>query len=126
MSADAGSTPSVILMSTDLMMTSSVGGATSAAGLPLQTITAVDALSSVTDDDLVIIDMEVPGLDISAAATALPDCALAQAIVYGPHVHTHRFESARAAGFSTVIARGEFAASLMRRVAEFAAKRRGA
>ena len=89
---------------------------------PLQTITSVYDLASVTDCDLVMIDLETPGLDIADAAAALPASVRRRAIVYGPHVHTHRFEAARAAGFSTVIARGEFAASVMRRVAEFAAQ----
>ena len=115
-------TPSVILLCTDLMMTSSVGGATEAAGLPLRTISSADQIATnATEDDLVLIDLATPGLDIAAAANALSEPVRRRTIVYGPHVHTAHFSAARDAGFPTVIARGEFAASVARRVAEFAA-----
>ena len=103
---------SVVLLCSDLMMTSSVGGAASAAGRAFRTVGDVAALSSCGDDDLILIDLATPGLDLEQAAVALSDRQKQAAIVYGPHVHVARFEAARAAGFPTVIARGQFAANV--------------
>jgi len=94
------------------MMTSSVSGAASAAGRKFQTIGDVSALSTCDAEALILIDLSTAGLDIARAAETLSERQRQAAIVYGPHVHVARFEAARAAGFPTVIARGQFANTL--------------
>lgn len=112
--------PSVVLLSTDLMMTSTVSGIAAQYGLPYRAL-ADASLSECTDEDLILIDLATPGLDLEAAGTALSDHQKKSAIVYGPHVHVDRFEQARAAGFQQVLARGAFNANVAQLIGQFAA-----
>lgn len=102
----------VVLLCSDLMMTSSVSGAASSAGRPFSALAGVQQLGTCGADDLVLIDLAMPGLDIEHAAELLNDHQKKNAIVYGPHVHKGRLEAARSAGFTTVIPRGQFAANI--------------
>jgi DNA-binding NarL/FixJ family response regulator len=102
----------VVMLCSDLMMTSSVSGAASHAGRPFSSIAGVQDLGACNDDDLILIDLGLPGLDIEKAAAQLNDQQKKNAVVYGPHVHKARFEAAQTAGFSNVIPRGQFAANI--------------
>lgn len=102
----------VALLCSDLMMTSSVSGASSAAGRPFIALSGTQQLGDCHDDDLILIDLAMPGLDIQLAAKQLNEQQKDNAVVYGPHVHKGRFEAAQAAGFTTVIPRGQFAATI--------------
>jgi len=113
--------PTVLLLCNDLMMTSTVSGAAASSGLTFRTIAGPSQLNDCSDDDLVIIDLASPGLNISDAATALSDRQKLAAIIYGPHVHIDRFEQARTAGFVNLLARGQFNAEANQIVGRFAA-----
>lgn len=111
---------SVALLSNDLMMTSTVSGVAAQHELPFRTITAAAQLGECHDDDLILIDLATPGLDLNAAGTALNDHQKKSAIVYGPHVHVDRFEQAHTAGFQQVLARGAFSANVAQLIGQFA------
>jgi hypothetical protein len=112
--------PTVVLLCSDLMMTSTVSGAAAHSGLTFRTVTGPGQLSDCADDDLVIIDLASPGLNIAKAATALSDRQKHTAIIYGPHVQVDRFEQARTAGFVNLLARGQFNAEANQIVSRFA------
>ena len=106
-----------LLVSTDLMMTSHVGGAAERAGIRLQTATtpalAVSLCKSVSLD-LVLIDLGLAAIDVGQlvselrALSNLPRKILA----FGPHVHTARLEAARRAGCDEVLSRGQLHGSI--------------
>ena len=110
----------VVLLCTDLMMTSTVSGAVAECGLQFRSLSATNQLTDTIDQDLIIIDLATPGLDLEHAAAVLNEHQLKTAIIYGPHVHTERFEQAREAGFRRVMARGRFNTEITRIVQGFA------
>ena len=112
--------PTVVLLSVDLMMTSTVSAAAAQSRLNFRTATGPKQLSPWADEDLIIIDLATPGLRISEAAAAVTDRQKQTAIVYGPHVHTDRFEQARDAGFKHLLARGRFNAEAGQIILDFA------
>ena len=115
------SSGSVVLLCRDLMATSIVSGAASQADLILRTVTQGAQLTDSTGpDDLILIDLSTPGLDLKAVAVRLTGDQKQRAVVYGPHVHTSQFEAARSAGFATVIPRGQFLAEAAARLKQFA------
>lgn len=113
-------TPAVFLLSTDLMMTSTVGGAASQHGLSFEVIAGAAELSRCGPQDLILIDLATPGLSIEEAGQQLSDSQKQNAICYGPHVHVDRFEQAEQAGFPKRLARGAFTADVARIVGLFA------
>ncbi len=110
----------VVLLCADLMMTSTVSAAAAERGLQFRTVTTAKQLTDTTDEDLIIIDLATPGLDIECTAAALNDHRKKTAVIYGPHVHTDRFEQAREAGFQCLMARGRFNTEVSRIVQSFA------
>jgi len=112
--------PTVVLLCSDLMMTSTVSGAAAHSGLTFRTVAGASQLSDCSDDDLVIIDLASPGLNIADAAAALSDRQRQTAVIYGPHVQVDRFEQARTAGFVNLLARGQFNAEANQIVRRFA------
>lgn len=112
--------PAVVLLSADLMMTSSVGGAAAQHGLRFQTLSNAAQLVDCQDSDLILIDLATPGLSIAAAGAALSDPQKQTAVTYGPHVHVDRFQQAETAGFVNRLARGAFTADVGRLVGQFA------
>ena len=115
------SSASVVLLSGDLLATSTVSNAAAQAGLTLRTAVRADQLREATGPgDLILIDLATPGLDPEAVAAQLTALQRQTAVVYGPHVHTSRFEQAHRAGFQTVIPRGRFMAEVTVRLKQFA------
>lgn len=112
--------PAVVLLSADLMMTSSVGGAAAQHGLPFRTLSGSAQLADCRDNDLILIDLATPGLSIADAGAALSDHQKRTAVTYGPHVHVDRFQQAEAAGFLNRLARGAFTADVGRLVGQYA------
>jgi hypothetical protein len=110
----------VVLLCVDLMMTSIVSVCAAQSGLEFRTVTGSEQLRDCTDDDLIIIDLATPGLSIEHAAAAVTDQQKRAAIIYGPHVHTERFEQARDAGFQHLLPRGRFNTEADRIVRNFA------
>ena len=119
---DQGSTSSVILFCSDLMLISSVGGLAAARQVAFRTVNSTtDAITRITEELAarrtvqLFIDLATFGLDLPALIAAIPDSIVRNAIAYGPHVHADRLEAARSAGIGHVMSRGAFYA----RFAEF-------
>ncbi len=65
---------------------------------------AVEELSP----DVLIVDLETPGLDIGSMMRTLPNATRPQVLAYAPHVYEGRLNDARTAGCDYVLARGQF------------------
>lgn len=101
----------VLLLSSDLMLISQVGGAVRAVGAEFKSAAQGEALlESLTTDSLVLVDLATPGLAIDTlvpelrALTTPPRAILA----FGQHVHAARLQAAADAGCDEVFSRGQF------------------
>jgi DNA-binding response OmpR family regulator len=102
----------VILLTTDLMVTSVAQGAARRHGMELQVVADGDAALTAANDGparLIAIDVRTPGLQIDALAPALRSGGReAYIVAFGPHVHRELLAAAARAGCDEVITRGEF------------------
>lgn len=113
----------VVLLASDLMLSSTVSGFASSAGLTFRSVGAVSEITEVIKESrsvLLLIDVGLPGLDFQQIAESVPQDVLASAVAYGPHVHTEKLEAAGNAGVGTVMSRGQFSAQAGRLIADFA------
>jgi CheY-like chemotaxis protein len=107
----------VLFLTTDLMFTSRLAGATSRLGMSLKIARKCDALIELLaaeTDSIVLIDLTIPSLDlrtlvIELKTNATPPRAI---IAYGPHVHEAPLAEAVAAGCDEVLTRGQFSARM--------------
>jgi len=78
---------------------------------PLTCLGMKTCLDRLNDEaNWVIIDLELPGLDLAQIVAAKPDgCKL---IAFGPHVHVDKLEAAVQAGVDMVLSRGQIASGL--------------
>ncbi len=113
--------PAIVLLCTDLMMTSTISGAAGRHGLRIQPASSAQDLRHAGDNDLILIDLATPGLDIHEAGSLLSDRHRQTAVTWGPHVHVDRFQQAEAAGFCNRLARGAFNANVVQLIDQFAA-----
>jgi hypothetical protein len=106
--------PTVVLLSTDLMLISSVGGTASQCGLPFAAVRNTEGLRPLTGNGPVIlcVDLSVPGLVLDEVTACLSGASVRDSIAFGPHVHQARLDAARAAGFDKVMSRGQFVSNL--------------
>lgn len=114
---------SVVLLANDLMLGSTVAGFALADGLPFFNPSSMDeAVSLLTGRSsvLLLLDLETPGLNVFKFAESLSEDTLRSAVAYGPHVHTQRLDSARQAGFGSVLSRGQFSGQAGRLIKEWA------
>ncbi len=109
---------SVLALISDLMMQSQASSAAARAGVTLRVVSSEDALleqaARGAPIDLIVIDLSHPGLDPAGLMERLkpslsPDT---RTLAFGPHVHTARLEAAAAAGFTSVMSRGQFHANM--------------
>jgi len=108
--------PALALIS-DLAMQSQVAGAAARAGSELAVVASEDALVAAAENlrpTLVIVDLSHPGLDPGRLMERLEPLLPPEAatLAFGPHVHKQRLAAAEAAGFGTVISRGQFHAGM--------------
>lgn len=98
-----------LLITTDLMISSTLDGAARAAGVDLNTKAPANLGGSADGAALVAIDLAAPISDIAALVAQLRNAApAAKIIAFGPHVHVDKLEQARTAGCDAVMSRGEF------------------
>lgn len=119
------SSVTVVLLASDLMLSSTVSGFASSAALPFRCLSShaeVADLATANPDMLLLIDLGCPGLDVASLASSIPPVVLATAVAYGPHVHTARLQQATDAGFGQVMSRGQFSAQVGRLIADAAQK----
>ena len=115
----------VVMLASDLMLSSTVSGFAAAAGLGFQTASDVGSLKqalAASDDILCLIDIGLPGFNAADLAAAVPADVLKRAIAYGPHVHTEKLKSAEHAGIGTVISRGQFSSQIGQLISAFASE----
>lgn len=107
------------------MFGSTVSGFANAAGARFLNPASTDALRTSRDENspqLVLIDLETPGLNIAALPELLDTQTLNTAIAYGPHVHTERLALAEQVGIGTVMSRGQFHSQVGALIAAWAGK----
>lgn len=105
----------VLLVSSDLFLGSRVRGGAEAADRLLDVAgSGAMALERVQSSayQLVLVDLETPGLRIAELVAAGAGESRPTIIAYGPHVHEQRLEAARQAGCDRVLTRGQFDATL--------------
>jgi len=59
----------------------------------------------------VVVDMETTGLDLAALVGSLGPAPRPRVVAFGPHVHTAKFEAAKAAGCDAVLTRGQISSN---------------
>ncbi|MEM8945934.1 MAG: hypothetical protein AAGD11_12220 [Planctomycetota bacterium] len=103
----------LVLLSTDLMITSLAAGVTQQLQLELlQTRDQASAVEASHDDQVhvIVVDLRTAGLDIESLVKQLRegDPRRPRIVAFGPHVHEARLASAREAGCEVVATRGQF------------------
>ena len=115
----------IVLLASDLMLSSTISGHVAATGSQFRsTGTVIDAVNVVNEhrDALLLVDLGLPGLNVEALAGQLSADTLHAAVAYGPHVHVLKLDAAKAAGFGSVMSRGSFSASVGQLITKFVTK----
>jgi len=108
---------SVALLTADLMLGSQVVGAAARVGEQLRAFATIDQLCealAAAPASLVIVDLSLPGLDVSGLISrlhVLPHGS-PRTLAFGSHVHVDRLAAARTAGCDRVVSRGQFHAQV--------------
>jgi CheY-like chemotaxis protein len=107
---------SAILLSDDLMFTSSITGTARDLGLsvlPVRSVPALLDLARRQPPTCVIVDLANAGLDLPALIGGLSELPRRPRVVaYGSHVDTASLQAARAAGCDVVLPRSKFVEEL--------------
>lgn len=93
------------------MFSSRVLGAASALGLSLQIVPHAAAIAekASSETQLVLIDLTLPGVELTSAVENVRDKAAgAKIIAFGPHVDEELLQSAATAGCDAVLTRSQF------------------
>lgn len=113
---------SILLLSRDLMLSSKLDGVARAVDQTLKVIgTDEAAMESVADSRAMVVDLEIPGLDIAELVQNLKARSSQgiQVVAYAPHVRTEKLAAAKEAGCDLVVSRGQImsdAESILRRL----------
>jgi CheY-like chemotaxis protein len=107
----------VVLLSSDLMVVSRVEGAAAQMGAKSRAASNAAAAIDYCSDELVdvlIVDLSMPVLDLTALVNQLRADASrsVRVVAFGPHVHENRLAAAREAGCDLVVSRGKFFAEI--------------
>lgn len=103
----------LVLLSSDLMISSLVAGAAGSLGLNVVTATTPAAAVEAASDDLarvLVVDLRLPGLNIAALLESLRAAREEgpRVVAFGPHVHEASLAKAHEAGCDLVATRGQF------------------
>ena len=102
----------VLFLSSDLVFSSRLAGAGQRLGVPVSTVSSIDAAVARLHGDsvgLVVLDLSASNVDAVTAVTRLRESHRALPIVaYAPHVHEDRLRAAADAGCNEVLTRGQF------------------
>ncbi len=103
----------LVLLSTDLMISSLVAGAALQHELTVVTVSdQAAALTAAREEQtrVLVVDLRLAGLDIAALIGALRDAVndTVRVVAFGPHVHEANLAAAREAGCDEVVTRGQF------------------
>ena len=122
MSNDKTNSELILLLASDLMLSSTVSGFASAAGRPYRSALSVDEAAGIIQQHercLLFVDLGLVGLDVAELAQKISGHHLTNAVAYGPHVHEQKLAAATAAGFGKVMSRGQFSAQVGKLVSDF-------
>jgi hypothetical protein len=119
----ADNKPCVVLLCSDLMMSSTVSGVAGSCGCSFHKVANVSEVASLTSGQtrvLVLIDLATPGLNPTQLGSELPAELRQSAVAYGPHVHTAKLQAAKDAGIGHVMSRGQFSSQVGQIIGAFA------
>ncbi len=90
------------------MLASKLEGAARVVGETLKVVaTGEGALDAVADCRMMVVDLEVPGLEIASLIDEAKRQQQIHVIAYAPHVRTEKLAAARDAGCDLVVSRGQ-------------------
>ncbi len=115
----------IILLASDLMLNSTISGLAAAVACPFRSAgTVAEAINLLNESrgNLFLVDLGLPGLDVTELAAGVSEDTLQNAVAYGPHVHIQKLEAAKQAGFGRVMSRGGFSAAVGQLIADYGAK----
>jgi CheY-like chemotaxis protein len=104
-----------LLLSDDLIFISRITGTARARGVEMKSArnaTDLLALAGALPPTCVLLDLQNPGLDISAAVQALKSMSTPTIVGYGSHVDSASLKAARDAGCDIVLPRSKFVEEL--------------
>lgn len=104
-----------LVLCADLLFSSNLHNAVRQVGLQSRTaLTGDQALILLAQQPFrwVIVDLEMPGVDLAALHHATQQHSGCQVIAFGPHVHEGLFKQARQAGITNILTRGQTASGL--------------
>lgn len=107
--------PTLLLLCSDLFFSTQLRSAAEQAGWrPQIELSASAAASKASSDDIhvIVVDLELTGLDIGEFVDALGDDNRPRVIAFGPHVQERRLKVATEAGCDQVLSRGQISSSL--------------
>lgn len=105
----------IVILCADLMFQSQITGAARLQGFTFScALSLAQAIGQLTDEfpQLLIIDLNQPGLDWDLLTETLQKHPQLSSIAYGPHVDTDKLQQARDAGCDQVLPRSQFSANL--------------
>lgn len=108
-------TPLVLLVSRDLMTTSSVGGAAAACGGRVEVLADLATIGQRATDPAcrcIILELSPGGVNPADLMSRLPQQNRPHVIAFGSHVATGLLEAAETAGCDQVLSRGKFTATM--------------
>ena len=103
----------VVILTQDLMMSSSVGAVAKAHSLTAKSVSSINKAINLLNEQrasLLLIDLQMPGLDLAeltAEIAKLPDETRPTSIAYAQHVNVELLEQGQQAGFDMVVTRGQ-------------------
>ena len=113
----------IIFFSNDLLFSSRVEGAASAAGHVVTATSSIDRLiegAAESDTQLILVDLSTPNIDIKdLVAKTRQGESQAKIVAYGPHVLEPVLAAARDAGCDAVLTRGQFDSQLPAIIGQF-------
>jgi DNA-binding response OmpR family regulator len=103
----------IVLISTDLMVTSRIQGAAARCGATVRVVGSATAAIERHHEEpatLVVVDLATPSLQLVDLVDTFKQQVPSPVpvIAFGPHVHEDKLAAARAAGCDLVMSRGKF------------------
>jgi DNA-binding NtrC family response regulator len=107
----------ILILTQDLMMSSSVNAAAKSKGLTAKSVTSIEKAVELLKQEsvsLFLVDLQMPGVNVDAIDKKLTenDCQSIPTIAYAQHVNVDMILKARDRSFDQVMTRGQLAANL--------------
>src|SRR5262245_6855921 len=105
----------VLLACGDLFFSTQLRSAAQAAGASVDLELSADRIlprTATGDYTHLVLDVELPQLNLAAVVESLPAEHRPRVIAFGPHMQAARLDAARAAGCDVVLSRGQISAGL--------------